>query len=394
MIYLDNAATTPIDEEVLNEMLPFMKASFGNAGSPHNLGITARKAVEKARVQVASFLNACPEQIIFTSGGSEANTLAIVGSIPYISDKYSRNAPAITMSQFEHDSVLNAGNCMFQRTKCYVTMPDAKALRNGYIHIDEFYRSKLALAAVMYYNNEVNLSFNPKQIAESAHEYGALFHTDCVQAAGYAKLDVESFGCDTMSISSHKIYGPKGVGALYVRDKSKLSPIVCGSGQQEFGLRGGTENVAGIVGFGKACELAEKNLETRKQQVDTLVSELISKLKLYATKYRVENIMHFNFEELHGKNVSVRFDGIDAQTLIIMLSNYGVYTSAGSACHGKSTDASHVLKAIGLTDEQAHNTLRLSVSPKNKMTDMDAAAKAIINSVILLMEGVIDNEDP
>lgn len=387
MIYLDNAATTPIDERVLEEMIPFMKSSFGNAGSPHKLGVEARRAVEQARIRVASFINALPEQVIFTSGGSESNTLAIVGAIPYIAERCKIGAPAIAISPLEHDSVATAANCVFDRTQCHVIQPDLAALQNGKVAVHKFYHDRLALAAVMYYNNEFNLSFNPSTIAESVHDHDALFHCDCVQAAGYAKLDVEEFQCDSMSISSHKIYGPKGVGALYVRDKSKLSPIICGSSQQEYGLRGGTENVAGIVGFGKACELAEKELEHRKSVIDVLTSEFRSRLDKIAMQHHIDDRLHFNMDGLKGKNISVRFDGVDAQTLLMAMENYDVIASAGSACHGKSTEPSRVLKAIGLSDEQAHNTMRISVSSKNTVSEMEKAAQAIVECAVMLLEG-------
>ena len=253
MIYLDNAATTKISDEVLAEMLPYLKEEFGNAGSIHTIGRQAEEAVCKARKQVADFINASPEQIIFTSGGSEANNLAIKGVIQHLTKIGKQH---VISSNLEHDSLLNAIASLGKEFRTTFLTND----KSGMILMDEFKNyitmyGDVGLVSVMGVNNEIGTFYPLKSIGNICRKNNILFHTDCVQAASSVALDVDYIGCDMMSISSHKLHAPKGVGALFVRDKTIINPIISGGASQEFGVRGGTENVAGIVGFGKACEL-------------------------------------------------------------------------------------------------------------------------------------------
>lgn len=371
MIYLDNAATTPIREEVLDAMMPYLMDQFGNAGAIYQLGRDARKAVERAREQVAAFFNAKDvNQIVFTSGGSEANTLAILGSA------LRRHTECdwwngIARSDMEHDSVLTA----FQRASDVTgerihEISSSRVLRGGCELLGDRHYN---FVSVMRANNEMPVRFNVESIADVVHYHGGLFHTDCVQAASQEVLDVQRWDCDFASISGHKINAPKGIGALYVKDPDSIVSIVCGSSQQEYGLRGGTENVASIVGFGKACEISQQE---KQESLDDYLLSLITAFQ------------ETMFEELHGtywynmwydsevtKTLSITIEGVDAQTLILALSKEGIYISAGSACHGSSTQPSRVLKAWGLTDEEALNTIRVSF-PCYGMTPEDAVTAA------------------
>ena len=248
MIYLDNAATTKVLPEVLDAMMPYLTTNYGNAGSLHKLGREASSAIETARQQVADFLNCQPENIIFTSGGSEANNLAIKGVATYL---LSKGKTGIATSAVEHDSVFNALRDL-KRGFYPITIPVNRGCICDSIALEDSLRamsnssSPIGLVSVMYANNITGAINNVEKLASIAHNKGAMFHTDCVQAAGFNELDVKKIGCDFLSLSGHKIHAPKGVGALYVKDRSKLSPLISGGSAQEFGLRGGTENVAGI----------------------------------------------------------------------------------------------------------------------------------------------------
>lgn len=378
MIYLDNAATTRIHPDVLDAMMPYLKGEYGNPGGLYALGRRANTAVSKARKQVAKFLNAAPDQIIFTSGGSEANNLVFQG----LKETLKRVGKThILVSAIEHDSVLKAANSLIKDGfDVELIQP-----RHGVASIDpetvhQMIRPDTGLVSVMYVNNETGDVSNVPAIADLCHTHGVLFHTDCVQAAGYLTLDVGGFCCDFLSISSHKIHGPKGVGALYAFDPSLLTPLIFGGSAQEFGLRGGTENVAGIVGFGAACELTHKILSSpytlRCCCGDYLAEKLIQKLRG----------CHINgSQEIHKQKIlNMCFDGVDAQTLLLMLDSYQICASAGSACCSLENTASHVLKAIGLSDEEARSSVRFSFSRMNFIKELDEAADIIADCVTQL----------
>lgn len=386
MIYLDNAATTPLSPQVFEAMLPYLKEEYGNAGSIYSLGRRAADAIAKARKQVADFIGADPSQIIFTSGGTEANNLAILGVKPYLK-KIGRNH--IITSPVEHDSVLKA-----VRALCSDEMNIKDGFYTSYLGVDKYGHilydtlsaiatPKVGLVSVMCVNNELG-TLNPIRIIGGiCRQYGILFHTDCVQAAGTHSIDVNNFACDFLSISSHKIHGPKGVGALYVRDKEYLSPIINGGGAQEYGLRGGTENVAGIVGFGAACELASKNIERNSKTIIGYKKRFCEILKDRLSDYSLENSMRINglLPNYPGKTLNITFDGVDAETLVLMLDTNGVCVSAGSACQSHESRPSHVLTSIGLTDEQARSSIRISFSEMNELHEVERAAKILANCI-------------
>lgn len=322
MIYLDNAATTKISDEAFNEMLPYLKDEFGNAGTIYGLGRSAVMAIDKARRRVSDFIGARPEQIIFTSGGSEANNLVFRGMQRYL---HSIGKKKIIVSAVEHESVLRAVESVSKKyIKDGFDVDYLKVDKYGIVQmnaLDELLSEDTGLVSVMYVNNETG-AINPvSDIGKLCSERGVLFHTDCVQAAGCQKIDVDNMRCDLLTISSHKIHGAKGVGALFVRDVNLIEPIIYGGYSQEFGKRGGTENVAGIVSFGKACEMAEQNVDSNSTEVsmykrifyNTLICAL-EKMKYYGNVcVNGDNI------DVTGKTLNIRFDGIDSETLVLML---------------------------------------------------------------------------
>ncbi len=385
MIYLDNAATTKIDPQVLDAMMPYLTEQYGNPGTLYGLGLQAKKAVENARKQVADFIGAKPEQIIFTSGGTEANNLVFSGMEEHLKGI---GKAGVIISQYEHDSVIRSARRLGQRgfDVTYIR-PDPE----GHINLNEV-ETALAvnrgLVSVMYVNNETGSENDVKEIASVCKKRGELFHTDCVQAAGCYPIDVVEIGCDFLSISSHKIHGPKGVGALYVKDPTILSPLIIGGKSQEFGLRGGTENVAGIVGFGKACELAKQNLHTTQNQCSILKQLFYNHLIEDMTNIGLSpDIVHINGEQIikHGKTLNLRFDGVDAETLLLMLSTNGVCVSAGSACTSHESQPSHVLTAIGLTPDEARSSVRISFSKMNTEDEVRDAATMFAACVKVLL---------
>lgn len=373
MIYLDNAATTKIDPEVLDAMMPYLTEEYGNPGGLYTLGRNAKDAVEIARERVAAFINAEPTSVVFTSGGSEANNLAVKSFIGF-----EKHRTTILTDKTEHDSVLKA-------------LCDAKEIEfvpvnhSGSVDISAFcdkITEKTGFASIMYANNETG-SVNPiVQIGEECKDKGIIFHTDCVQAAGNYDLNVSDFGCDFMSISSHKIHGPKGVGALYVRNQIFCRPLISGGSTQEFGLRGGTENVAGIVGFGKACEIAKVNLKENASHIMEIKSMFYNSLMSCMGEYKLLKIVHLNGNGINtGKAINIRFDGIDAHTLILMLDLYGVCVSGGSACTSHDNLPSHVLLAMGISPDDARNSIRISFSRMNTAKEVTDAARIIAECV-------------
>lgn len=380
MIYLDNAATTPIDPEAYNAMLPYLSWGqdlYGNPGSFHTLGRRAKDAVENARVQVAEFIGSKPEQIIFTSGGSEGNNLVFFGLADYLTRN---NKKSLIVSAIEHDSVLNAARALHIKHGFHLReVPPIYG--DGRIAAEDFWPvngERDGLVSVMFSNNETGIANPVKEIASTCRNAGVLFHTDCVQAAGFYPLNVEELGCDFLTVSSHKIHGPKGVGAVFARDPSLLTPLIYGGSRQEFGLRGGTENVAGIVGFGKACEIAGRDLEKNR-----LHTEEAAMAFLYVLSDRIGYCCVRNgFSDIVGnKTVNVRFDGVDAETLLLMLDGYGVFASAGSACNSEELVPSHVLTAMGLTDDDARSSIRFSFSKMTNLSDAATAANVVANCV-------------
>ena len=377
MIYLDNAATTRMHPEVLDAMMPYLTESYGNPGSLHTFGREAAAAVDRAREQAAAFMGCDPSQIIFTSGGSEGNNLVVSGVLPELRR---RGRTELLVSAIEHESLLMAAKASIKEefhlslVKPYYDgeiMPDAvrKAMRPG-----------TGFVSVMAANNETGVLNDVNTICGHCHNNDVLFHTDAVQAAGTE--DLREIHCDFMTVSSHKIHGPKGVGALFAADPSMLSPLIYGGAEQENGLRGGTENVAGIVGFGKACEIAAKHRAENREKLKTLRDAFVRTLKLdlaYGDFY-VNGCCALKTPKV----VSLFFPGIDAQTLLLTLDASGVCVSAGSACTAHESVPSHVLTAMDMSEEEARSTIRVSFSADNTGEEVVCAARTVASAVKLL----------
>lgn len=385
MIYLDNAATTQVVPEVLKEMMPYLTTEFGNAGSLHSLGRKSVRAIEKARKQVADCIGAQPNQIIFTSGGTEANNLVLQGLIPYLKEKGKTH---IITTKIEHDSIIKTVEEMCIKHGFDISYLEVN--QNGKVDMETLSNAiteRTGLISMMYINNEIGSVNNILTASTIAHNHGILFHSDCVQALGSVKIDVKALSCDFVSISSHKIYGAKGIGALYAKCPSLINPLIIGGDEQEFGLRGGTENVPAIVGFGKACEVLKKNHIANSNCIEALknifYSTLISRLK----EYGLEDHVSFNGASPYdcGKILNLRFDGVDAQTLVLYLSNKDVYVSSGSACRNHSSKPSSVLLAIGLSPEQARSSVRFSFSHLLTMQQSIEAAQITADAIKLLL---------
>ena len=385
MIYLDHAATTPLDPRVLEAMMPYLTSEYGNPGSLHAMGKAARKAVDKAREQTARFFNCEPEQVIFTSGGSEGNNMVFAG---LETELRRRGKTDVMVSAIEHDSVLKAARklCIKQDFHLQICPPDT----DGQVHMSAIYghvTEKTGFLSVMTANNETGVVNDTMRIGEYCRRNGILFHTDAVQFAGIMPTDMNSAvfsSVDFLTVSGHKLNGPKGTGALFAKDPSLLSPLICGGEDQEFGLRGGTENVAGIVGFGEACEITGKEYARRLAYLVGQHSQLVGMLTLNAKKHGLEMKINGDPANCVPKTLSVCFPGVDAQTLLLMLDSRGICLSAGSACTAHENHPSHVLRAMGLSDDDARSSIRISLSHTNKPDEIDHAAREIVECAAAL----------
>jgi cysteine desulfurase len=374
-IYLDHNATTPVDPRVLDAMLPYLRERFGNASSKsHVYGWTANEAVETARAHVAALLGAEPREIIFTSGATEANNLALLGLFPPSRMPSKRH---VVTSAIEHHAVLDTVAELGRRgAEVTVLRPDAGG-RVSAEKVKGAVTERTAVVTIMAAQNEVG-SLNPiAEIGRVAKEAGVLFHTDAAQAAGKIPLDVEAMGVDLLSLSGHKFYGPKGVGALYVRGRNPrvhLAPVQFGGGQER-GLRPGTLNVPGIVGLGEACRVAREDLEEEARRLGALRDRLEEGLLRRLGGVRVNGSKE---ARLPGTS-SLSFDGIDVASLLSTLTD--VAPSPGSACTTGSAEPSYVLKALGLTDREAFATVRFSVGRFTTGEEIDRAVESVSRAV-------------
>lgn len=362
-VYADNAATTPISKNVYNAMQPFLTLGYGNPSSLYKLGIDAKKAVEKARGQIAEAIHAKPEEIIFTSGGSEADNLAIKGL--FFGMKSAKGRKTIITSKIEHHAILNT--CGFMEKMGYrVIYLDVDA--QGHVSLDmlkENLSDDVALVSIMSANNEIGTIQPLAEIAALCHEHGALFHTDAVQAIGHMYLDVEEMGIDMLSLSGHKIRGPKGIGALYCKKGIYLEPLIHGGGQ-ESGKRSGTENVAGAVALGEAVRYAVSSMGAVLPRVAEMRDRLVEGiLKIPYSHYTGDPV-----NRLPG-TASFIFEAVEGEGLLLRLDLAGICGSTGSACSTGSLDPSHVLMAIGLPHEIAHGSLRLTLGEQNTMEEVE-----------------------
>lgn len=372
MVYLDNAATTQIDSQVLEAMMPYLTDKYGNAGTIYPLGVESARAIEKARKQVADFIGASPEQIIFTSGGSESNATALASLWDYC--KTHGKTHAIS-SVTEHISVLRN----IKKTEDGFHTSLLKPTKGGVVSFGDFTKAVTdvtGFVSIMHTNNETGCMNPVIQIGRYCNEHGLLFHTDCVQAATGSKLDVNEIGCDFLSLSAHKIHAPKGIGALFVRDTSLLKGIILGGENQEFGYRGGTENVPAIVGFGLACELESKRRADDVYCYKNLREAFLRELNKTSIEYSING----SVDETSYKIINLRIHGVDSETLILMLAARGVCISAGSACKAHESEPNYVLKSMGIPDEEIRESIRVSFSRLNTEKEAGGAAWIIADS--------------
>lgn len=390
MIYLDNAATTKVAPEVLEAMLPYLKESYANPGSPHAFGRQAAAAVDNARMQVAALIGADPDRVIFTSGGSEGNS-AVFNDVANRFAGFERKH--IIVSAVEHDSVEHTA-CLMKNFDVTVVYPEQS--KNGAPagaitakSVAEAIRDNTVFVSVMYMNNETGIVNEIEEIAKLCLDREILFHSDCVQALGSIPIDVKKIPFDYLTVSSHKIHGPKGVGALYVAD-GIMTPLIHGGSAQEFGLRGGTENVPGIVGFGRACELvAAFNGSDYYDYQDlhrAFLKELIRNLTREIGGQECGSRLHI-LSRSDGccKVVNLRIDGVSSEALILAMDAAGVCISAGSACSSHESRPSRILLAYGLTEDQARNSVRISFSRYTVLGEVMYAAYTMADCVKTLL---------
>ena len=376
-IYLDNASTTNLSAEVLSAMMPVLTDNYGNSSSVHSFGVAASKLVEESRKTIAETINAKPGEIYFTSSGSEANSWAIIG----LANANRNKGNHIITTKIEHGSTLAA--CKYLEQNGFeVTYLDVD--HNGFVNFIQLLRAikeSTILVSVVAANNEIGTIQNLKAIAQTVHEKDAIFHTDCVQLYGNMYIDVEDLGIDALTMSAHKIYGPKGVGALYVSNKIKIDPIIFG-GNQEMAKRGGTTNVAGIVGFAKAAEIAYRDIKTNNYKLKSLSEYFVSHLTS-----NIQNIViNANIHQKLPHIVSVTFIGVDGESLQTKLDMNGIAVSTVCACSTKDEKISHVIHALGMPNDNAKATVRFSFGKNNTYEEIDKTIAVISKSVEQLRE--------
>ena len=360
--YFDNAATTPVREEVLQEILPYFREYYGNASSIYSIAKESKKALEAARAKVAAAIGATPDEIYFTAGGSESDNMALRGVV----NASKKEKKHIITTNIEHHAILHTAEFL-----------ETKGVDVTYLNVDEFGKISLeelenaicpetVLISVMFANNEIGTIQPIAEIGEIAKKHGVLFHTDAVQAVGHVPIDVEKLQVDLLSMSGHKLGAPKGIGAIYIRKGTRISPLIFG-GAQEKKLRAGTENIAGIVGLGKAAELAVAEMEEATKKLTALRDKLIHGILESIPDSRLNG---HPTDRLPG-NCNISFSYIEGESLLLLLDALGIAASSGSACTSGSLDPSHVLMAIGLPHEIAHGSLRLTIDRENTEEQVD-----------------------
>jgi cysteine desulfurase len=368
LIYMDHSATTPVDSQVVEAMLPYFSEKFGNSSSLHSFGQDAAEALSMARQKIAESIGAKEHEIIFTSGGTESDNLAILGTIAAIADKKCH----IITSTIEHPAVINT--CMHLENigheVTYVSVDNDGII--DLVELESAIKENTSLISVMHANNEIGTIQPIAKIAEIAKSRGIYFHTDAVQSLGKIPVNVNDLGIDLLSISSHKIHGPKGVGVLYVRDGTKISPITFGGGH-EHGLRSGTENIPGIVGLSIALDLATTRYDEDSRHMLKLRDSLIE--KVFAS---IDDV-HLNGHAVKRlpNNVNLSFRSVEGESLLMMLDLKGIAVSTGSACSSSSLKASRVLSSIGLSSDYIHGSLRISLGRDNTIEEIDYLASSL-----------------
>ena len=376
-VYLDYSATTPVKEEVVREMLPFFTERYGNPSSLYSVGLDAKAGLDEARARVAGLINAEPKEIFFTSCGTESDNWVLEGTANALKNK----GRHIITSRIEHHAILHTCEYL-EKLGFEITYLDVDG--DGFVSpgaLEKAIRKDTILVSIMMVNNEIGTIEPIKELAAVAKAHGVLFHTDAVQGLGNVSIDVKDLGVDFLSMSAHKIYGPKGVGALYMRKGVRITNFMHG-GAQETKRRAGTENLAGIAGFGKAAELAAANLE---QHI-----EHSTKLRNYFWEQIEANIsgvtLNGSREKRHPGNLNVSFDYIEGESILLMLDAFGISISTGSACSSKSLVPSHVLEAIGISITKMNGTVRFTVGDFTTKEDIDYVVETLVKVVARLRE--------
>jgi len=371
-IYMDHSATTPVAAQVMQAMLPYFSDKFGNASSLHSFGLEAKEALEESREKVAKLLGASPEEIIFTSGGTESDNLALKG----IARRNSEHGRHIITTCVEHPAILETCKTLEKEGFAVTYLPVTGEGLVDMAALQAAIRPETILISIMHANNEVGTIQPLEEIGKLAAERDIYLHTDAVQSVGKIPTDVNALGVDSLSLSAHKLYGPKGVGALYIRKGTKLESIVQGGGHER-GLRSGTENVAGIVGLARAAELCSESMAAEGERLsklrDRLAAQVLEKVKdawINGTmKRRLPGSLNFGFSYVEG------------ESLLLYLDSKGIAVSTGSACSSHKLQPSHVLLALGLKPEECHGSLRITMGRSNTEEDVDYVAECIAEAV-------------
>ena len=376
-VYLDYSATTPVKEEVVSEMLPFFTERYGNPSSLYSVGLDAKAGLDEARARVAGLINAEPKEIFFTSCGTESDNWVLEGA----ANAFKNKGKHIITSRIEHHAIMHTCEYL-EKLGFEITYLDVDS--DGFVSpeaLEKAIRKDTILVSIMMVNNEIGTIEPIKELAAAAKAHGVLFHTDAVQGLGNVPIDVKDLGVDFLSMSAHKIYGPKGVGALYMRKGVRITNFMHG-GAQETKQRAGTENLAGIAGFGKAAELAAANLQ---QHI-----EHSTKLRNYFWEQIEANIsgvtLNGSREKRHPGNLNVSFDYIEGESILLMLDAFGISISTGSACSSKSLVPSHVLEAIGISITKMNGTVRFTVGDFTTKEDIDYVVETLVKVVARLRE--------
>lgn len=376
-IYFDHASTTPVDKEVLDEMLPYFSEIYGNANSQHAFGRNAVKAVDKARDEISAILNCKPNEIYFTSGGTEGDNFALKGIAKANKDKCNH----IIISSIEHAGMIESAKSL---EKEGFRIDYIKVDGNGVVdinHLKELLKEETLLVGVMMANNEVGTIQPIKEISKIVHEHNAIMFTDAVQTAGILNIDVKELGVDVLTLSSHKIYGPKGVGAIYVKNGILIDSLISG-GHQERAKRGGTTNTAGVVGLATALTIAEKNREKNFQYVSSLRDRFIERIE----KEIPCATLNGDRKNRLPANANFTFNGISGEELLFNLDIEGIFASLGSACSSGSIEPSHVLLAMGKSEEEAKSSVRFTFGKDNTIEEIDKSVEIIKKAALKLNE--------
>lgn len=377
LIYLDHAATTPIDEQVLDAMLPYLKDKFGSASTLYSIGREAREAVEEAREKVADLIGAAPEEVFFTSGGTECDNWAIFG----VAAAKAAKGKHIITSKIEHHAVLEPYHFL-EKQGYSATYLGVDA--NGFVDVDELESAitdETVLISIMHANNEMGTIEPVEEIGRIARDRKIHFHTDTVQTVGHIPVDVNAMGCDSLAVSGHKLYGPKGVGAMYIRKGARVDRFMRGGGQEN-NRRASTHNVAGIVALGKSAELAKQRMAEEAEATIKLRDALIE-----GVEARIKDVkLNGDRVKRLPNNVNFSFAGIEGESMILLMDMNGICVSSGSACTSGSLDPSHVLMALGLKHEQAHGSLRMTLGKDNTMDQVEKVLDTLPGIVQRLRE--------